>query len=354
MIALILALNLATQEAPQPMPQEAPVVLDRVFKLGEKHDYSVESTLQMDMKIIQSNTYMPRDVDLNYKFSYEVKKLKADGIAQLYYLRPVMTQIEGETGDSPPKPTTIKVNFKLLLDMSPINEFLAIVDARTPKEKKAEADEEKRQKEKEKKEKEKEGEGEGEPPFFTQRSMSSFGAPAAQAAVGQFLQEVHRLALFSGSLDSALDFSPKLPIGPVKKGATWKKTVGYSPQILGNSGRSAVQRLDYTFEYMGIVDGEKGKVYRVQARLKLDTDAAAFVNQSMRMKPEQSGLKSIPLKLNATIDYDLDLKTRQTLLAVANSEGSTAIEVTQFPGTPVQEEKIRGHAEMRLLNPKKR
>ncbi len=125
---------------------------------------------------------------------------------------------------------------------------------------------------------------------------------AIQDIVSQFTGELYRLALFIGSMDSALDFNPKLPFEEVKLGEKWKRTVSYQPQGLkGSKGEHAVQRLDMEYSYAGIVERAGTKYHRVNATLALDTDAALFINQAMGMTANQSGLEKLPMKINSTI-----------------------------------------------------
>lgn len=298
-----------------------PVDLERVFVKGEKSQYSVDSSLNYESRQAGLNTFIPEDLDIKYKFTTEVLALKNDGYCEMSYRRPTMTTIEGETAESPPKTKIDKVDYNLRLDVSPINEITKVVDLNPPK----------------------------TPPKKDGLWMTPGGGLSA-AQVGQFTQEIFRLALFIGSLDSALDFSPKLPFEPVTVGETWKRTVGYSPQALkGKDNRSAVQRLDYVFTYKGVQESGGKQIHRITATLELDTDAAPFINQSLGMTPEQSGLKSMQLKLSASIDFDLDLKSRKTLLAVAESTGGISVTLTQLPGRPYEEVRLKGRTVMRLL-----
>lgn len=287
---------------------QEPVQLQRVFAVGEKSSYAVRSLLQVQTKSIQMTEFIPFDIGLEYDFTTEVTKMKADGIAELRYKRPTITQVDGETFDRPERRRVEKINLDSVLTVSPINEILSSKDQAK-----------------------KDG-----------KWMLPTGG-VRQDILGSFTQEIYRLALFVGSIDSSLDFNPKLPFDPVKPGDTWKRTAGFSPQqVKGAEGKSAVQRLDYTYEYKGIADSGGKKVHRVTAALALDTDAGAYINQLLRRPASETGLKEAKLQLRATIDYDLDLATCKTLKAVANSEGSVAISVTSVPQGPVIEERLKG------------
>lgn len=303
-----------------------PVDLSRVFAKGEKAQYLVKSAIQVESRGLGLLTWMPEDLGIQYKFTYAVTEMKPDGIAVLRYERPAMTWTEGETFDSPPKTRVDKVEMKLDATVSPINELLAIKDLNPKK---------------------------PPPPVHGSRvTREGSEAPSAapQDVVEQFVGEIHRLALFLGAIDSSLDFSPKLPYDLVNPGDTWKRTVGYSPQALASKGgKLAVQRLDYTYAYKGPVEVEGKRFQRIEATLALDTDLAQFVNQLMDTKPEESGLKRIPLRFSATIQFDLDPKTHRTVRAAANSDGGFSVVLTQRPDEPVYEERFKGTTRMTLI-----
>lgn len=306
-----------------PNPQQESVSLGRVFTAGEKQEYAVNSHLLLEQRQRGLQTWFPEELDLNYKFSLEVKTMKADGIVDLRYLRPTMTEIQGETADAGPKTKVEKVNMDMLLTVSPINEILSVKDLA-------------------KKDPPKKGGG--------TMSFSRFGRSKSVQDFMAYIGEIYRLSLFAGSFDSALDFAPKTPFDEVKPGDAWKKTVGYSPQKLkGKDGKSAVQRLDYTYVYKGIIEVSGRKVYRVEADLDMVSDLAAFFHQVTGSKPEETGLKEFPLTLKAHIDFDLDLKTRHTILAVAKSQGGFKVVTSDFPNDPQEEVKLRGETRMRRI-----
>lgn len=328
MILSALALSVA-MAAPQ---DGKAVTLARVFPKGEKLQYSVTSNLQIETKPYGLQTFMPEEVDMNYKFNTEVRELKNDGIAIVRYTRPTMTQIDGETYNRPPKTTVEKVNFNFDLTMSPINKILEMKDLNPPK-------------------KPKPG-GSGGGGALAHYAMLKVGGKqgSLQAIMGQFISDLYRLALNVGSIDSAMDFSPKLPLDDVKVGDTWKETVSYQPQKLkGKDGKQAVQRLDYTFTYKGTVTVNGKPFQRVTASLDLNTDLGAFLNQLVDAKPEETHLKSIPIQLKQTIDFDLDPVTKRTVLAVSKSEGGFSINITDLT-VPVQEERLKGSTIMKLVS----
>ena len=304
-----------------------PVSLGRVFTKNEKLAYSVTSSLNAQSRQRGLQTWIPSDYDMNYDFTEFVEEMKADGIAVLHYQRPVVHQIEGETFNSAPKETDEKVNMNFRLTISPINEIL---EAKDLNEKPAKA------------------------PKKTGSNVVLPHAKGKQGSLGgilsQFVGEMFRLSLFTGSFDSALDFAPKTPFDTVKVGETWKRTVGYQPQKLqGKGNKQAVQRLDYTFTYKGVVDSEGKKVYRVEGTLDFKSDLAEFINQLVGMKAEDTGLKKVPLSMKSTILFDLDMKTRHTILAQAKTESGFALYVTDYPDDPVEEENIKARTTLRLV-----
>jgi hypothetical protein len=174
--------------------------------------------------------------------------------------------------------------------------------------------------------------------------------PQLQAILGEFMGEVYRLALFTGSFDSALDFSPRLPLDPVMAGDTWKQTVGYQPQKLRGTDKQAVQRLDYTLTYKGKVN-LNGKIFeRVEATMNLDTDLADFIHQTFKVDSERTGLEKVPLKLQGKILFDLDPRTGRTVQANAETTGSFSIFAKDEPEAIIDEQ-LKGRTLLKLLPP---
>ena len=310
-----------------PQAKDAPVSLGRVFVKNEKLAYEIRSNLHSEHRLRGLETWIPEDLDLNYDFTTVVEDMKADGIAVLHYQRPIMHEIEGETFSAPPKDNIVNSNINFRLTVSPINEILEMKDLneKGPKASKKGGN-------------------------FMSLSVPSRRQEGLAGVLSQFVSEMYRLSLFAGSFDSALDFAPKTPIDDVKVGDSWKRTVGYQPQKLkGKGDKQAVQRLDYTFTYKGIVDSGGKKVYRVEGTLDLKTDLGDFVNQMVGMKPEDTGLKKVPLTMKSTIEFDLDMKTKHTLLAEATTVSGFGLFVTDYPDDAVQEDKIKAHTTMRLV-----
>lgn len=319
--------------------QAQPIKLSRVFSKGEKLQYDLRSSINSESRGLGLQTWIPEDLDIVYKFSIEVLALKTDGIADVKYLRPSITEIEGETVDSPPKPKVEKLNQELLLTVSPANEILKIKDntkKETPKKPPAKTPAKK-------------------PPLLWSNPSTlaySRGQDSLSMLLSQFVGEIYRLSLFLGPLDSSLDLAPRLPFDDVRKGDTWKRTVGYSPQKLkGKGDKLAVQRLDYTYTYEGIVSSQSKQVHRITADLEVKTDLAEFVHQTYGVKADVTGLKEIPLNFKGRIEFDLDQKSMRTLRAVGTSQGGFKVVATQFPNDPIQEENFKGRTILKLLNP---
>ncbi len=321
MIALISALALVANAFSAPPAAQKPVTLAHVFKLGQKMHYELKSGLQIQTRQMGLDTFIPEDLDLSYSFSTEVTKLKADGIAVVHYLRPTITQVDGETVDHGPVSHIEKLNQDEMLTVTPVND---IIDHQEVKKSK------------------KNGTG-------TLRLRSNTVLQVG-GLIGSYVQEIYRLSLFVGAFDTSLDFSPRLPLDEVSVGDTWKRTVGYQPQKLkGKDGKQAVQRLDYTYTYQGTDTWNGRKVYKITASLTLDTDLAEFFNQMMDARPDESGLKTIPLKLQANVDYYLDGVTMHTLAVDARTEGGFKIVLTEAPGQPIVEQTLKGKSTLRLV-----
>ena len=311
-----------------------PVRLARTFTPNEKLAYALTSHITAEQRQQGLQTFIPEDFDINYGFETIVTALKADGIAVLTYRRPSITEIEGETAKHPPKAKTTLSKDVYELTVSPVNELLELKDV-SPKK--------------------------AAPKKKGNARMALASAPPIQGIpFANFIGEMHRLALFAGSVDSGLDFAPKLPLEPVKIGDTWKRTVGYQPQKLsGKDGKSATQRLDYTYTYLGNGKTQSGKpVLRIQAKLNLDTDLGDFLRtqyeevskDNPQLKQALANIK-MPLKLAATIDFDLDPKTKMTLGAYAKSEGGFTFSV-RAEGDAVLEENFKGRTTLELVGRK--
>ncbi len=302
--------------------QSQPVDLYRQFNKGAKESYLVSAHLLTETAEIGVSP-IPEELDFIYRFSLNYTGVDEGGFAKVDYRRPTVTEITGETFSSPPIKNEVKVGWHFDLSLSPINEVTDLKDL-TKKDSSAEMR-----------------------ALRTAKTLNAYGMPMTTAIqLGGFQQELYRLALFIGSMETALDFSPKLPLEPVVVGETWKKTVSYQPQALKGSKDQAIQRLDLEYKYVGEAMFENKKVHRITAHVKLDTDAGTFINQMMGTTPSQSGLASFPLKIETNIVFDLDLVTKKTLNARAETKGGWSIKVAGVSEAVVTET-IKGRASMK-------
>ncbi len=308
----------------QSTPKAAPIVLARRFSARERLAYSVKASYTEERRSGETITFVPQDVEQAYGFTLDVLRLKNDGFAEVRYRRPSATFTIGDTADRGPVAKTTKLNEVVRLTVSPINEVTDVVDE-TPR----------------------------KPAKTPKRAASLRFARQADGAtlalLSQFAGEITRLSFFLGSLDSSLDLAPRLPLEEVAPGDTWKRTVGYSPQkIKGEKSKQDVQRLDYTYTYVGIVESRGKRVHRVTAALSLKTDIADFGRQLAGDRGE-SLITKAPITLDASIEYDLDLATRHTLRAVATSRNSVRIFLKGIPN-PIQESRAKGTTTLVLLS----
>jgi hypothetical protein len=318
---LLILIAAAQAHAASPA-KPVPVTLSRTSTLHEQLAYSVNSHMQVEIRGGEVQTFFPQDVDLTYAFTSDVSELKPGGVAVFHYKRPTMTQTTSESIQGPGGTKVSDVNLDYSVTLSPINEILA--------EKKLGSN-------------------------LDLFSPGLFGAPAVRqdSNLSRFIVEIHMLARNLGSLDSSLDFAPKLPVDDVVPGDIWKHTVGYSPQSLASQGgKLAVQRLDYTYTYIGVVQSDGKKVYRVTADLDTSTNLADFYFQATGEDPSGSMLKSLPLNLKSHVDFDLDIKTCETLKAVSSSTGGFSIVLTSHPDQPAEEERFKATTTMLLKSRK--
>lgn len=277
-------------------------------------------------------TFIPDETRLTYDFSLDVLKGLTDGFVQAKYKRPSMTQTSTDPESGEPRSDVEKMNMELDLTLSPINEITDVKDL-TPKPKTNQKSG---------------GWTVSDPKLIRHFRPMGVVPPVQGSLLSQFVGEIYRLALFMGSLDSALDFQPKLPFDEVKPGDTWKRTVSYSPQKLeAKGGKSVMQRLDYLYTYRGVVESNKVKVHRVSAELEMSTDLVKYIKDTFGNSDEiVNQLKEITLNLKAHIDYDLDLTSLQTTSAFATSKGGFKVVLIQAPDNPVVEQKISGETSL--------
>jgi len=306
--------------------QSQPLELYRSFEKGKTYNYSVRTHLQSESREVGQNTFIPSDVDINYDFNYKIVDVKSSGMAKVLYQRPAISQIDGETADRGPLTTKIPLDWRMELELSPVNAVTGIKDLT----------------------KEKKINSHWLQPKVTHRSFSSMSMGERQDIVSQFVGELQRLVLFIGGLDSSLDFAPRLPLGEVEVGEKWRQTMSYQPmEIKGSGGQFEVQRLDMDLVFNGMKEKNGVQYASITGLLNLDTDAAKYINQAMRMTANQSGLAKLPMKLETKIEFELDAKTFATKRATSSSKGNWSIFISGF-NDPVQEERITGRASIVL------
>lgn len=309
----------------------SPVTLKRTFVKGEKSEYSVDANLNIDARSGMLATFLPEEAEFKYTFYVNTTDVNA-GIATVRYFRPSITEIAGSTTDSDPVPKTETLDMTALLQVSPINEILDAKDL-TPKKKKKADD------------------SGGDSRRALLARGNGFQEGVAEF-IGPFIGDLERLSVFIGGAEGSLDLEPKLNLDAVKVGDTWKRTVSYQPQKLSSkAGKTVVQRLDLTYTYGGVVQSRGKSVQRIHGSLKLDTDLGTYVNDLFNAKPENTGLKSIPTKMDIQMDFDLDPKSLQTVYAKVKSEGSFKIFATVAPSA-IAEQNIHGTSVMKLISVK--
>ncbi len=306
--------------------QAKPLELLRKFTAGEKLTYFARAQFTEEERSGNLQTFIPSDEEISYRYTMNVQKVKADGIAEILYMRPTMDITQGDTAESTAKKTTEKIDLKYLLDVTPVNDVVSEKDLNPKKTKE-------------------------NPELLRLLRQGSQSDGVALGLLFSFVGEIQRLAFFVGPLDSGLDIAPKFPFDEVTVGSTWKKTVGYSPQKLkGQGDKQAVQRLDYTYTYLGVMKNKDGKdIQRIQAKVKLDTDLIEYARQLVGGSSASSFLKTVPLQFEGTIDFDLDMATLHMTKAAAESKGSFSI-LAKGADQPLLENRFRGRTSVKLEN----
>lgn len=317
----ILALATVLYGAPM---QGKTVELARKFTAGEKLSYFARAELTDESRAGSLQVMLPQDEEISYHYTLHVQKVKADGIAEVLYQRPSMKITLGDTAEEAAKSKEEKLNWKIQLDVSPTNNITNQKDLSPPKPK---------------------GSGDFRKLPVVQKIMrqGSYSDRVAIAMLFEYKDEIQRLAFFVGSLDTGLDIAPKFSFDDVSVGSTWKSTVGYTPQKLKGGGeKQAVQRIDYTYTYMGPMKSSEGKdIIRIQAKTKVETDLIDYARQVVGGSSSSSFLKSVPLGFEATINFDLDPANLHTLKVTANSSGHFEIN-PKGADQALLEDKFRG------------
>ena len=120
-------------------------------------------------------------------------------------------------------------------------------------------------------------------------------------------------------------------------------------QLLVHRGKLAVQRMDYVYTYKGAQQVNGKPILRIEADLSLKTDLGAFIHQTFDVKPEQTGLKEIPMQMTAKLEFDLDPKTHRTLRAVSRSTGGFSVVTIANPNKAVHEERFKAQSILRWI-----
>ena len=269
--------------------QDAAVTLERKFVKGETRKYQVRSHLTIETDETGSPVAIPEEVSFEYDFTSKVTDVMQSGFAAIDYRRPALVQIDGETFDAPPRSHALTSNEHIALTLSPINE---VTEMKTVS-------------------------GTHATLMFRREE------PTTLLQALPFSTSLYQMAVMIGGPDSSIDFNPKLPFEPVAPGATWKRTVSYTPQSLkGNaSGKQAVQRVDMTYTYVGRKTVGGATVVRIEGALNLDTDVTRFVADSMGLPMDRSPVKSLKVVLHGKILFDLSPADLHTIRASATSNG---------------------------------
>ena len=282
------------------------VTLERKFSKGSTYSYTVKSHMLTETSQTGGVSGIPQEVDYVYKFAAKIVDVQKSGFASIDYTRPNITEIQGETFERGPVTRVIPLDMHLTMQLSPINEVTDV------KELSKKADSKPKGKLK------KAGQ---------LMAITRLGAGVARQNL-PFLTDLQRTALFIGSPVDGLDFSPKLPIEPVKIGGTWKRTVSYQPQDLaGNKhGKQAVQRVDMVYTYLGPKFVGDREIQSVHAEINLDTDATQFVADSLEMTKAESPVKSMLVKLKSDFDFQLDAVDFHTLGITGRTTGAYTVQ----------------------------
>jgi hypothetical protein len=340
-IALLASLQAGLPAALEVQADPQPVELTRKFKPKEISTYDVDARATVEFKPYGLNTFIPLTEGVRYRFTTEVISVSNDGFAQMLYTRPAMTIFGTNLEKGLVEETQIKTDFRLLLTVSPINELTNMRDLNptTEDDKSLQSIRSFQQRELTPEQK---------------RQMDIEARIAlVNAVLGSFMNSFTRLTLFVEGI-SGIDFSPKLPFDEVVPGDTWQRTVDYAPQQLSGTDKTAVQRLDMTYTYIGRQKNSEGKdIERIEAVLEAETNAAGYLNQLLRDGAESVGIERVDLKLRTVIRFDLDPVTHQTLFVEADGSSSAVVMLhKRYSETPVLERRTRGRTTMRLVSNK--
>ncbi|MCC7101973.1 MAG: hypothetical protein IT206_02705 [Fimbriimonadaceae bacterium] len=286
-------------------PGKTPVLLNRKFVKGEYNAYKMNALLTVEIKEKGLDTFLPSETGYEYGFNTTVNSLDGDGNASMRYDRGPTYRLDNDEETLAIKKVKESDAFKLDLILTPINQFIEVKEVKPPKAAK----------------------------LNVMLAQQASPTTITQILAGQYIMDLYRLSLFVGSLDSAFDFSPKLPDDPVKIGDTWLTTVSYQPQKTSSSGQTMVQRLDMKYRYDGQVSVNGKKVERVSASLSLDSELTSFINSQYGMSAGDSPIKGLRITFKSDITFDLEPKTFKTLRGQALSSGTVKLDWKGEEGT---------------------
>lgn len=289
------------------------VSLERTYGMGEKAKYEFSNRLDMDFRTFPHVNYFPVRYLVSYSFDFNVEALKPDGVADVRFLRPSIVIRESESPWGDAKTETIELKENVLYTLSRANQPIG-VKVETPADKRL---------------------------SNRIRTLTSAAEPQLDI-VGPFVSQIYQLAGFV----NFFDLGPNLPLRPVAVGDTWKETKAYAPMTVesgADRGKNMVARLDYEYTFKGSTEFEGKQVTWIQGRLKQDTDAVGYIAELYGYEVSAFPISSIILKLDMTVDYYLDEKTKWPIKIIGNSQGEASI---TFRGeqAPREEIKVKGSA----------
>jgi hypothetical protein len=313
MITTIIGMMTLTNVSP---PLQA-VDLNRLYKQGERLEYDFSSRIQMDIRQVPLETFMPFSQRFNYTYTLETERLKPDGIADVRFKRNIINVRMGETYDSPPKDEVIKANNNYLFTMSGKNSIISIKDDSPKDDKKLDH----------------------KPVnLFLVNAYPAF----LQFDVGGWMWQIRSMAGFV----NFFDLGPVLPLREVEVGGTWKDTVGYAPTTIqtgADKGKNVVARLDKVYTYKGMTEHEGKRVVWVQGTVNQNTDAAPLIAEMLGVDIKRAPFSEIKIQFDATIDFYLEPSNLTMFRVRAGSEGYISVTIPQITG-PVYEEKFKSTA----------
>jgi hypothetical protein len=320
-----------------------PVELSRKFKPKEISTYDVDAKATVEIRPYGLNTFIPLTEGVQFRFTTEVISVTNDGFAQVLYKRPTMTFLETDLQKGIVRENKMNSDLRFLMTVSPINEITNIRDLNPSDAGDDQIERMARLL----------LQGERRSPEEQRREAIESRLQVINSILGPFMNSFTRLTLFVEGI-TGIDFSPKLPFDEVVPGDTWQRTVDYAPQQLSGTDKSAVQRLDMTYTYMGRQKNAEGKeIERIEAVLEAETNAADYLNQLFRLDAQRTGIERVDLKLRTVVKFDLDPATHQTLFVEADGNSSVSVMLNKkLSENPVLERRTRGRTTMRLVSNK--